>query len=395
MNVKTKNEGQNFRRSESVPNGVHRHFTRQRAISSVFWGIIFGLTSGISIPAEPTLPTSPLPLPTPEEQKRLESDPFFQSFSAAFDEVLDEKTPELNAGREEDSNPSSEKKNVTSNSFDSASETTLFSFCEKERQLLLTDLAHGAIQGNSPGHKARRSFLFVPNEAGEWKRIEVGGDFDMMPGEMIRTGRALDAAICGEGFFRLVKRPAPIPDEKTDETVPGAVDFENSAPHVPFFSRAGNFQTDSDGFLFLTLPPAAGKGGGDEKTDYYLDPPAKSLQEVTSLVRFTDSARLASSDGVLFSPTEASGPPETIETAEEENSASPINSASSAEGTMAAEGAETIRLERTAAHDKKGRPSLLIGYLELSNARPDLILDELDRLERIMTAIRGEGADQK
>lgn len=254
-------------------------------------GFLFAASAG---------PAQEMPALSSDDQARLQADPFFQSFSEAFDEVLAEEAPDLR-------NTEPEHAAET----DPAAAAVLSISTAQKRGTLFQALAIAAESEHRPGSKVRRSFIFAQNEKGGWSMLETGGIFDMTPGDLLRTDGANDAAVEGEGFFRL--------------TVP--------ASGKTVYTRAGHFRAEPDGSFTAVF--------GEET--FVLDTGETGSLASVPLFRFANPEYLASDDSVLFTPTEKSGAPALIE--------------------------------------ENGETAVRRGYLENSNARTDLILNELKRLD--------------
>ena len=194
---------------------------------------------------------------------------FYPSFAEAFDEVLAETAPELRAVPA--LNPEG-----TDPVF-----AAIVAANAKARRAELQDAILAALScARQPGAKARRSFLLVRGEEDgpeEYTLLETGGQFDMTPGEILFTGRPLDAAVSRDlcAFFILEKEGDP--------------EF--------FYSRAGDFRADREGFLYL-------EKRGER---YYLSPRAANLDQISRLALFPNPSFLASEDSVLFRATEEAG----------------------------------------------------------------------------------------
>lgn len=198
------------------------------------------------------------------------NDPLYRSFAEAFDEVLAETAPDLRTAlnsEPEDADPViSAILAADAASWRDKLQSAIFSAlsCEKE-----------------PGAKARRSFLFARGENGlsdEYHCLETGGDFDMTPGEILFTGRPLDAAIDRNScaFFILEKEGDP----------------------EPYYSRAGDFRADREGFLYL-----------EKKGErYHLTPRVTNPEQISRLAVFPNPSFLASEESVLFRAAENAGP---------------------------------------------------------------------------------------
>ena len=230
-------------------------------------------------------------LPTPEEEARLKSDPFFQSFANAFDDVMREECPDWKKSPAPEGESDREARSTNDSLPPQISEVErdrLFVFFQTERKRLDSALIDALIYQNAIGHKARRSFRFLRNSVGEFRRVDQVGDFDMTRGEFLRTGSPNDVAIEGEGFFQVVLRDSRR-DEGTDSTP------------SRFYTRAGNFQKDEKGAFFLPAPET-GNADQEETTPlrYYLDPPVDSIGDIP-IFRFMSPERLTSADGIFFS----------------------------------------------------------------------------------------------
>lgn len=203
----------------------------------------------------------------------LNSDAFSQAFGEAFDEVLAETAPEL---RFEETGENEKMEPV--------SDFLLTRQSASSREMFELAIPAAVACERLPGAKARRPFLFARRDDGEYVCLVTGGYFDMTPGEILRTGRPLDAALGEDGgvFFVLRK--------------------EGSAERV--YSRAGNFVADPGGALYLDW-------NGER---YYSEPRVTGAtpNDVLPLVRFANPEFLESDDGVFFRPTERSGFPSPI-----------------------------------------------------------------------------------
>jgi hypothetical protein len=222
-----------------------------------------------------SLSTVEFPAPSTEERQRLVNDPFFQSFTEAFDEVLSEETPGLRLAGTFLTDPA-----------DSVSVALVSSDSAVGREQIERAIMSALDCVRLPGAKAGRSFIFARNKDGVSFCLEVGENFDMTPGEIVFTGRPLDAAVSKDccAFFILER------------------EGENEA----CYSRAGNFFADSEGELYLE------KDG----TRFYLQPRVTDLNEVSRLALFPNPAFLTSDDGVFFRPTEKSGEVSFVEIAD-------------------------------------------------------------------------------
>ena len=121
------------------------------------------------------------------------------------------------------------------------------------QQRNLDVLSNNLVNANTPGYKASRlvsttfdkELLRVENDM----RTRIGGvsvinivseeptRFDSE--SLLETGRGLDMAINGEGFFRIQAPGAT--DENGEETEPGTI----------YLTRNGNFALDAEGYLEL------------------------------------------------------------------------------------------------------------------------------------------------
>ena len=222
----------------------------------------------------PAVPSSERPAaPADGDRAVLNSESFSRSFDEAFDEVLAETAPEL---RFEETGENEKMEPV--------SDFLLTRQSASSREMFELAIPAAVACDRLPGAKARRPFLFARRDDGEYACLVTGGYFDMTPGEILRTGRPLDAALGEDGgvFFVLRK--------------------EGSAELV--YSRAGNFIADPGGALYLDW-------NGER---YYSEPrvTGSTPNDVLPLARFANPEFLESDDGVFFRPTELSGFPSPV-----------------------------------------------------------------------------------
>ena len=231
-------------------------------------------TSAAPSAERPAVPSAETPAASADgDRPVLNSDAFSRSFNEAFDEVLAETAPEL---RFEETGENEKMEPV--------SDFLLTRQSDSLREMFELAIPAAVACERLPGAKARRPFLFARRDDGEYVCLVTGGYFDMTPGEILRTGRPLDAAL-GEdgGLFFVLRR------EGSSELV---------------YSRAGNFIADPGGGLYLDW-------NGDR---YYSEPRVTGVapNDVLPLVRFANPEFLESDDGVFFRPTELSGFPSPI-----------------------------------------------------------------------------------
>lgn len=230
---------------------------------------VFGLLIPVILLWAPSLSAAGDSDPAAGEEIPPALTPFYQSFAEAFDEVLAEKAPELRAV------PGSRPDGT-----DPVFAAVAAADADARRAKLQSAILAALSCDREPGAKARRPFLFARGEeddSQEYTLLETGGDFDMTPGEVLFTGRPLDAAISRGfcAFFILEKEGDP----------------------ELFYSRAGDFRADREGFLCL-----------EKKGErYYLSPRVANLDQISRLAFFPNPSFLASEDSVLFRATEEAG----------------------------------------------------------------------------------------
>ena len=201
---------------------------------------------------------------------------------------------------------------------------------DRRLNLLLPALAEAAQNRNRFGHKPLRSFDFLKDSEGRsvfFERPETEPLFDFSPAPTVTTGRLLDARIEGDGFFQVGR-------EDSDAL---------------FYTRAGRFEADADGSLFLTIFDV------DGRPVRYFFRPVRDTLEGAELFVFNDPRRLASGDGVIFSPTERS------------SSARSVSPSGDSDGSS--------------------KPRVVIGQLELDGDSLPELLDEVLRLKAVREAI--------
>ncbi len=130
----------------------------------------------------------------------------------------------------------------------------------------LNDIAHNLANVSTPGYKASRTAFAAVLARGLAPRGDkaaypslAGQRFDLRPGELRATGRALDVAIVGEGFFRV-----RLPDGSVGITRNGEWKLDGTRTLVtssgfpvldeqnrPIVLPQGEFVVDQDGRVFV------------------------------------------------------------------------------------------------------------------------------------------------
>lgn len=125
-------------------------------------------------------------------------------------------------------------------------------------------LSNNLVNVNTPGYKATRLISTTFEE--QLLRVENGRDVNIGKAvpisivseaptrydsdSLIETGRPMDIAINGEGFFRIQAAPVQV-DETTDATNAENAETAMTQEGAIYLTRNGNFDIDEEGFLVL------------------------------------------------------------------------------------------------------------------------------------------------